>query len=614
MPYDKQHIANINQYARQLDVAFESVTRQISQIIKNPNLSKFSGANFSFDNHKYLSKEAKVIFQQINDDIEQIIRLGIAKEWDLANVKNDVLVNNFLSNKLIKKLPQVNQRNVKALEAFTNREVNGKFGLSERVWNLTNNFKNEIEIHIGLGLTAGESADVMSRRVRQYLNNPKALFRRVRNEEGNLVLSSNARDYHPGQGKYRSAYKNARRMTVTETNMAYRLADHERWQKMEFIVGYKVQLSGSHKVVDICDPMAGDYPKEFIFSGWHPHCLCKATPIMLSDKEFSSYQDSVLAGDEFDSTKSQNYVSDMHSGYKNWIKDNQEVVKGWKSKPFFVQDNYKNANIANGLKFNTTPLKIDPSAVNINSSNFLKELAPDKLLTDYHIRKLMNYYSVDFPDDFNGGLNTFSITSRRDGFMLNSRNYRNNKYAKELGNSIYVSNNEFTLQDGTKFNPAFELKNALQAIRQKSTLTFNQEYALESLWHEIRHAGAVGWDNVRLKTKSKTYAMEVVNQFCARHSYDEFIERLGGKAFHKSSIKLDGYGYKHLVSNFYSILEKYKIDSQLTYDYFKNVIQTKPYESIQDLLIGYLESKGVKKAELLVKNLQYKDFNLLMDE
>ncbi|MBR3455746.1 MAG: hypothetical protein IKH26_10515 [Bacteroidaceae bacterium] len=43
-----------------------------------------------------------------------------------------------------------------------------------------------------------------------------------------------------------SSYKNARRLAATECNTAYRTADHERWQQMDFVVGQEVHLSGNH--------------------------------------------------------------------------------------------------------------------------------------------------------------------------------------------------------------------------------------------------------------------------------------------------------------------------------------------------------------------------------
>lgn len=35
--------------------------------------------------------------------------------------------------------------------------------------------------------------------------------------------------------------------------MAYRRADHERWQQMDFVLGIKIELSNQHPVTDICD-------------------------------------------------------------------------------------------------------------------------------------------------------------------------------------------------------------------------------------------------------------------------------------------------------------------------------------------------------------------------
>ena len=128
---------------------------------------------------------------------------------------------------------------MEALEAFQQRKIEG-MNLSKRVWNITDQFKGELEMAIDIALGDGTSAAVLSRTVRKLLNNPNALFRRVRDKHGQLRLSQNAKNYHPGQGVYRSAYRNALRLTATETNMAYRTADHLRWQQMNFVTGIEI--------------------------------------------------------------------------------------------------------------------------------------------------------------------------------------------------------------------------------------------------------------------------------------------------------------------------------------------------------------------------------------
>ena len=46
-----------------------------------------------------------------------------------------------------------------------------------------------------------------------------------------------------GTGTYRSARKNANRLTRTEINMAYHRANHERWMQEPFVIGQRIDLS-----------------------------------------------------------------------------------------------------------------------------------------------------------------------------------------------------------------------------------------------------------------------------------------------------------------------------------------------------------------------------------
>ena len=135
--------------------------------------------------------------------------------------------------------------NEAARDAFIARKQNG-LGLSDRVWRYTDEFKEEMEMGLDLGIRGGLSADQISRDLRQYLQHPDKLFRRVRDEHGILHPSKRAAAFNPGRGVYRTSYLNARRLAVTETNTAYRTADHERWQNLDFVVGIEIHLSGNH--------------------------------------------------------------------------------------------------------------------------------------------------------------------------------------------------------------------------------------------------------------------------------------------------------------------------------------------------------------------------------
>lgn len=153
--------------------------------------------------------------------------------------------------------------------AFISRSEAG-LSLSDRIWQPVKQLCSEMELAMTVAIGNGDSVSQISRYVCQYLNNPDKLFRRIRDEKGNLKLTKAAKAYHPGQGVCRSSAKNAMRIARTETNIAYRRADNTRWQQMDFVIGQEVKLSRNHPVTDICDTLAGRYPKNFVFDGWHP--------------------------------------------------------------------------------------------------------------------------------------------------------------------------------------------------------------------------------------------------------------------------------------------------------------------------------------------------------
>lgn len=197
----------------------------------------------------------------------------------------------------------------------------------------------------------------MSRDIRKYLNIPDALFRRVRNKEtGDLELSKAARAYHPGTGVYRSAYKNARQLAVTEMNAAYRRAQWESYQQNPLVTGYEIRLSANHTTTikgrrvplkDICDTMAGKYPKTFLWTGWHPHCRCDMVPILITEGDFRARIRARKNG-TLDSWKPRDResrpVRSLPRQVQTWMEGNRERLERIKALPEWVQQN--NAQLA----------------------------------------------------------------------------------------------------------------------------------------------------------------------------------------------------------------------------------------------------------------------------
>lgn len=353
LTYEQKHLRNLLRLEKRIDKLFQEAAARVAHL--SESVEGFSADDvFTFDKYPYLRNRANKLVAELNNAVETTIFDGVRLEWDLANEKNDSLARSVLGS-AVEHLDGTTRRryfatNAGACEAFLARRERG-LNLSERVWNLSKQFKEEMEMGLDLGLRDGVSAVEMSRTLRRYLQNPTALFRRVRDEHGILHLSQRAAAYHPGRGVYRSAYKNARRLTATEVNIAYRTADHLRMQDLDFVVGVEIQLSENHTCLgadgkphrfhDICDDLKGKYPKTFKFTGWHPHCRCYATPILKTEEEFDADTHRILQGEE-PTEGSENAVDDLPDEFKAWAKENEprlEAAKARGTLPYFVRDN-----------------------------------------------------------------------------------------------------------------------------------------------------------------------------------------------------------------------------------------------------------------------------------
>ncbi|PQA60177.1 hypothetical protein [Siphonobacter curvatus] len=347
--WELKHFMRTEQYASRITAIYEAVGREVIRLGKS--LKVDPEKLFSFDDYPVIREQVKKLLADMAERIEAVTLEGTQAEWELANLKNDALVASVLDTTKIpaKLLARYEAQNLSALATFQKRKVSG-MNLSSRVWNYTQQFKEEMELALDIGIGEGRSANELSRDVREYLNEPDKLFRRVRNKRGQLVLSKAARAYHPGQGVYRSSYKNAQRMTRTEINMAYRASDYERWNQLDFVVGVEVRRSNRPYVCDICEPLKGMYPKNFKFVGWHPNCRCYAVSVLATPAEMQRLTQMILDGEDTSDFRSENAVTQMPKGFTNWIEENRKRLLTSKSQPYFVRDNFKGGDIRNGLR------------------------------------------------------------------------------------------------------------------------------------------------------------------------------------------------------------------------------------------------------------------------
>lgn len=366
--WDMRHYRETEAYAQAVQSLYDKATLAITRAAARGKIDP--DTPFSFDMYPSVQKEMQRITEQLAERVTVVIETGSKKQWLFACDKNDAFLSSIMDTSKVSKarLKKMQDRNLDALAAFQGRKVDG-MNLSQRVWKYVGQFKDQLENALDVGLGEGRSADELSRDVRQNLRDPNRLFRRVRDKRGNLVLSKRAAAFHPGRGVYRSSYKNAMRLTRSEINMAYRESDWQRWQSLDFVVGFEIHRSNHEPLCkcDTCEKLVGRYPKTFKFKGWHPQCMCYATPVLMDEETFDENElgdlKAALRGTTYKHQQAKNAVSDVPDGFKAWVKDHVEAQKGWASTPYFIKDNFVDGQLGKGLKIampTTTPAgKVD---------------------------------------------------------------------------------------------------------------------------------------------------------------------------------------------------------------------------------------------------------------
>lgn len=320
LKYELLHREQIDQatieMSRMLKINADRVGKEIAKLQAKRELqpNKY-GAQLK--RNKRLLNQIDTMFAELENSVYNRMNELSLEQWNLANEKNTALVKSFLG--YVKK--KYNVLNLDAYEAFKKRNVNG-LNLSERIHNLTELNKQLYIDYMGSGITQGKSAISIAKELNSINADPYNVT--VYDAKGNPTklakISPILKPDAKGRGIYRSPLKNLYRVTRTETNAAYRLSDMERIQQLDFIVGYKVNLSKSHKITDMCDYLKGDYPKGFVFSGWHPQCFCYVTTILKTREEFRNDKPGNPVKDVPDSAKK--YVAENDMSKYDWHKLN----------------------------------------------------------------------------------------------------------------------------------------------------------------------------------------------------------------------------------------------------------------------------------------------------
>ena len=325
--------ARLNRYLLLVKNVFDTCGLEVAKIAERTGYSvgdvPFRFADFPITKSAILGLQKRFV-----DDMGAIIYRGTSEEWKQSNLVQDLLADKVLkfygSKAGGEKHKVYYQTNSDVLKAFQQRKISGEFRLSEVLWNQSENYKTEMEYAISSALEKGTSAVTLSKRLSKYLNDFDKLKDDYKERYGKAVDCQDC--------EYRSM-----RLARSEINMAYRTAEQERWKQMDFVLGFEIKLSKSHHdrmpKGDICDDLAGKYPKDIKWTGWHPNDMCYLVPILKSEDEFFADDDEPC----------ENEVTDIPDNMKVWLADNARMVIDAQKRgtlPYWLKDNQELVEVA----------------------------------------------------------------------------------------------------------------------------------------------------------------------------------------------------------------------------------------------------------------------------
>lgn len=308
----------LNAYTRKIISIYETLAKESAKIATSTD---FDGdGEFSFDDYPRTEKKVNALLDYYSNNMQALVYNGISDEWKNSNTLQDLLAKRVIGT-FTRKIADAKQKayfehNNAAKKAFMERKIKG-LGLSERIWNQRTDVKEALEKALSVGIEKGMSAVKLSKKVSKYLNDYPSLAKDYKKKYGKAITIQNC--------EYRSV-----RLARNEINMAYRSAEQERWARMDYIKGKEIKTTNnpSHKH-DMCDLLAGVYPSDFYWTGWHVNCMCYAVPVIMSEEEFWA-------------KKRNDKQIDVPQNFKDWVDDNKQKIA--ENKPVFYSQNKKYFN------------------------------------------------------------------------------------------------------------------------------------------------------------------------------------------------------------------------------------------------------------------------------
>lgn len=345
-------------YNRRLILLYNEYIKKLTELASKKNFDIWDKLKdnplFNFDNYPELNGSLDKIFNDYIQDNMLCYKAGITDGVNLAYSQDNINIGKYTI--LQDKALQI-ARNTAATTFIKDRlQRNNGLSLSDKIWNYARQGKSELETGLSCvisdGLKNGTSASELGRLIRFYLNNSDMMYRRYHrivvdnsghkkdivrwrrrqvDKKGNVHFIEEPLE-KVGMGTYRSSCKNSERLMRTEINTAYHKANSNRWQGEPFVYGMRIWLSPEHPATDICDELEGYYPKDFMFTGWHPQCMCASAPLTLYGEEKENFYKRLMNGENMSNFHSKYEIKEPPKAWSSYIdKQHGSILKAGKN-------------------------------------------------------------------------------------------------------------------------------------------------------------------------------------------------------------------------------------------------------------------------------------------
>ena len=184
--------------------------------------------------------------------------------------------------------------------------------------------------------------------------------------------------------------------------------------------------------------------------------------------------------------------------------------------------------------------------------------------------------------------------------------------ATDSKGTLWLNSRTYSSLDN--FNPLRDLKSGWNKLARGKTLTFNEEYAFEALWHELTHTrqkpGKLGGED-----SPQVRILEIFTQWTARRTYPRLLEALGGKAEHQAAILKKGYGYGDEIRNFDRLLKALGIDDKALLPEMQRIMATvsrADYDSELKELLAEMSGREFMRVAYALNNIGDESFEKVL--